>query len=202
MERLIRPLKVHWEIAERLLKDHFPERPLKDCFEPFQKVLETTETTKTTERSARNRERPRRSLKVHWKTIERSSFHGLSAVFQRSCSLWNGGLGSALTRYIGIAAANFKFTKMHDAIKNMSGILQLSWPEPPVMLFQPIWSDSGSKYFRVNKTKWQMVSDDRQINWKIVSHHAHKSTIQYHNSRLMFLGNSEQRLDAWPFLGP
>ena len=93
MERLIRPLKVHWEIAERLLKDHFPERPLKDCFEPFQKVLETTETTKTTERSARNRERPRRSLKVHWKTIERSSkFHGLSAVFQRSCSLWNGGL--------------------------------------------------------------------------------------------------------------
>ena len=81
MERLIRPLKVHWEIAERLLKDHFPERPLKDCFEPFQKVLETTETTKTTERSARNRERPRRSLKVHWKTIERSSkFQGLSAV--------------------------------------------------------------------------------------------------------------------------
>ena len=44
MERLIRPLKVHWEIAEILLKDHFPERPLKDCFEPFQKVLETTET--------------------------------------------------------------------------------------------------------------------------------------------------------------
>ena len=81
MERLIRPLKVHWEIAERLLKDHFSERPLKDCFEPFQKVLETMETTKTTERSARNCERPWRSLKVHWKTIERSSkFHGLSAV--------------------------------------------------------------------------------------------------------------------------
>ena len=96
MERLIRPLKVHWEIAERLLKDHFPERPLKYCFEPFQTVLETTETTKTTERSARNRERPRRSLKVHWKTIERSSkFHGLSAVFQRSCSLWNGGGNTA-----------------------------------------------------------------------------------------------------------
>ena len=74
MERLIRPLKVHWEIAERLLKDHQKTIFLKDHWNMvlniFKNSISATETTMSTERSAKTRERPWRPLKVHWKTIE------------------------------------------------------------------------------------------------------------------------------------
>ena len=83
IERLMRPLSASWEIAERSLKVRFPQRPLRDCFEPVH-LMETTGTIKFTERSLENHGRPWRSLSAHWKTVERSvKLCSLSIVSQR-----------------------------------------------------------------------------------------------------------------------
>ena len=73
IERLVRPLSARWEIAERSLKVRFPQRPLRDCFEPVQNLMKTMGTIEFTERSLKNHGRPWRSLSAHWKTVERSA---------------------------------------------------------------------------------------------------------------------------------
>ena len=99
IERLVRPLSAHWEIAERLLKDHFHERLPKDYFEPFQTKFETMETMKFTERSLigphsterrplkDHRERPQKDIPVravgifNWNQL---TFNWIQLTFNRN----------------------------------------------------------------------------------------------------------------------
>ena len=83
-ERSLKDWWDRWALVERL-KVRFPQRPLRDCFEPVQNLMETMGTIEFTELSLRNHGRPWRSLSAHWKTVERSvKFCGLSMVSQRS----------------------------------------------------------------------------------------------------------------------
>ena len=78
IERLVRPLSAHWEIAgktaERPLKDHFHERLPKDYFWTLSKKIGDHGDHEIHWKNHLGiMKDPRRSLKVHWKTIERSS---------------------------------------------------------------------------------------------------------------------------------
>ena len=106
-ERVHQNRWVCWQIAERLLKDcwalverslivHWKPAPLKNhwetCFEPVQNLMETMPTTELSERSLRSHGRPWRSLRAHWKTVERSvKFCGPSTV----SPLWKAGIRSS-----------------------------------------------------------------------------------------------------------
>lgn len=51
VERLVRLMSARREIAEQSLKARFPQRPLRDCFEPVQNLMETKATIAFAERS-------------------------------------------------------------------------------------------------------------------------------------------------------
>ena len=67
MERLIRPLKVHLEIAERLLKDHFPERLFWTVSKSFGDHGDHEDHWKISQESWKTSEIIESSLKDHWK---------------------------------------------------------------------------------------------------------------------------------------
>ena len=96
IERLVRLLSAHWEIAERLLKDHWKTIFMKDCrktiLNRFNKIWRPWRPWN----SLKDHLGIMKDLGYHWKFTERSLRDlSICRVFQwsfRGCPMWNGGL--------------------------------------------------------------------------------------------------------------
>ena len=87
MERLIRPLKVHWETAERLLKDHWKTIFLKDRWKTVLNRFKKFWRPRRPRRPLKDQSGIVKDLGDHWKFIERPLKDQASfMVFQRSFS--------------------------------------------------------------------------------------------------------------------